>query len=74
VVAQQDLQPLDGTAPTSTWLAGEFLTDAYRLTLPGDLRPGEYRVIAGLYDARTGQRLPASAGGDFFDLGMVKVS
>jgi len=73
VVAQQDLQPLDGAAPTNTWLAGEYLTDPYRLSLPADLHPGDYRVISGLYDARTGKRLSVSSGGDFVELGMVTV-
>jgi hypothetical protein len=73
VVAQRDLQPLAGSAPTNTWLAGEYLTDPYQLNLPAAMRPGSYRVIAGLYDARTGQRLPVSSGGDFVDLGAVTV-
>ncbi len=73
VAAQQDLQPLNDAAPTSTWLTGEFLADPYRLRLPGDLRPGDYRLIAGLYDSQTGQRLPVSAGGDSVDLGTVQV-
>ncbi len=73
VVAQQDLQPLAGRAPTSTWLRGEFLSDPYRLRLPTDLPPGSYRVIAGMYDASSGQRLPVSAGGDFIDLGTVRL-
>ena len=73
VVAQQDRQPLAGEAPTSTWLQGEFLSDAYHLHLPADLSPGEYRVIAGMYEASSGQRLPVSAGGDFIELGMVRI-
>ncbi|MGC8879506.1 MAG: glycosyltransferase family 39 protein [Anaerolineae bacterium] len=73
VVAQQDMQPLAGLAPTSTWLQGEFLADPYHLHLPADLPPGQYRIIAGMYDASSGQRLPASTGGDFIDLGMVRI-
>ncbi len=73
VVAQQDMQPLAGRAPTSTWLEGEFLSDPYHLYLPADLPPGQYRIIAGMYDASNGRRLPISTGGDFVDLGMVRV-
>ena len=73
VVAQQDRQPLAGEAPTSTWLQGEFLSDAYHLHLPADLSPGEYRIIAGMYEAMSGQRLPVSTGGDFIELGMVRI-
>ncbi|PWH19975.1 MAG: hypothetical protein DDG58_03910 [Ardenticatenia bacterium] len=73
VVAQQDMQPLAGLAPTSTWLQGEFLSDPYHLYLPTDLTPGPYRLITGMYHASGGQRLPTSTGGDFIDLGMVRI-
>jgi hypothetical protein len=73
VVAQVDRPPLDGTAPTNTWLVGEYLSDPYRLRLPADLAPGVYHVIAGLYAAQTGRRLPVSSGGDFVDLGAVEI-
>ncbi len=73
VVAQVDTPPLAGAAPTTTWLPGEFLTDPYRLPLPADLPPGQYRLIAGLYDPATGQRLPTSSTSDFVELGRVTV-
>jgi YD repeat-containing protein len=74
VVAQVDRQPLDGTAPTNTWLVGEYLTDTYRLALPADLAPGVYRLIVGLYDAQTGQRLPVSSGGDFVTVSTLDIA
>ncbi len=43
---------------TSAWQVGEILNDTHRLTLPADLKPGTYRIIVGLYDPQTGQRLP----------------
>jgi hypothetical protein len=55
--AQVDAAPLQGFYPTSAWQPGEILNDTQRLTLPGDLKPGNYRIFAGLYDAKTGQRL-----------------
>ncbi|MBN1220934.1 MAG: glycosyltransferase family 39 protein [Anaerolineae bacterium] len=73
VVSQVDLPPLAGAAPTTTWLPGEILTDAYTLPLPPDLPPGNYRLITGLYHAPTGQRLPVSAGGDFVELPQIAV-
>jgi len=71
VVAQQDSQPLAGAAPTTTWLPGEILADTYTLPLP----PGgqTYRLITGLYNAATGQRLPAASGGDFMELPPITV-
>jgi hypothetical protein len=74
IVAQADLQPQAGAAPTTTWLAGEILVDPYNLSLPADLNPGQYRLITGLYDAQTGQRLPAAATGvDFVELGEITI-
>ena len=73
VVSQADLQPLANTAPTTTWLPGEILTDPYTLQLPSGLPPGEYRLITGMYNAATGERLSASTGGDFVELPGVTV-
>lgn len=71
VVAQEDTQPQAGGAPTTTWLAGEILTDPHTLSLPLDLPPGDYRLIMGMYDPITGSRMPVSTGGDFVDLETV---
>lgn len=57
-VAQADAPPLQGFYRTSAWQVGEILNDTHRLTLPADLKPGPYRIIVGLYDPQTGQRLP----------------
>jgi mannosyltransferase len=73
VASQQDLQPLAGAAPTTTWLPGEILTDPYSLALPANLPPGDYRLITGLYNAATGERLPVASGGDFVELQQVAV-
>ena len=72
VVAQVDAPPLAGTAPTTTWLPGEILTDPYTLTLPADLSPGDYRLITGLYNAATGERF-TSFGGNFVELSQLTV-
>jgi hypothetical protein len=57
-MAQADAPPLQGFYRTSAWQIGEILNDTHRLTLPADLKPGPYRIIVGLYDPQTGQRLP----------------
>ena len=54
---RSDAPPLQGFYPTTAWQPGEILNDTQRLTLPGDLKPGKYRIVAGLYDAKSGQRL-----------------
>jgi hypothetical protein len=73
VVAQVDALPLAGTAPTNTWLPGEILTDPYTLILPSDLPAGEYRLVTGLYNAVTGQRLPIAGGENFVELPQITV-
>ncbi|MCB9103665.1 MAG: glycosyltransferase family 39 protein [Anaerolineales bacterium] len=73
VVAQVDQQPLAGAAPTTTWLPGEILTDTYTLPLSSDLPAGSYQLIAGFYNAATGERLPVASGGDFVGLAQLPV-
>lgn len=78
LVAQQDGVPGGGYAPSSGWQPGAAVADRRGLALPPDLAPGEYTLIAGLYDAATGQRLPVTgpdgtARGDFVTLGAIHV-
>jgi len=73
VVAQRDSPPQNGAAPTRTWLPGEVLADPQPLPLPANLPPGQYRLIAGLYNPVTGARLPAATGSDFVELTAVTV-
>ena len=58
IVAQQDTVPDQGASPTSSWIKGEYVTDAYQISLRPDLPPGPYQLRIGLYDATTGSRLP----------------
>ncbi len=57
IYAQADAQPRAGRHPTTHWLPGEVVADPYRLEMPADAPPGEYRVLAGLYDLTTLTRL-----------------
>ncbi|MFQ6015934.1 MAG: glycosyltransferase family 39 protein [Anaerolineae bacterium] len=57
--AQKDSLPVGGQRPTTGWVPGEFIADKYRLVLEADTPPGQYVIEVGLYDAATGQRLPA---------------
>jgi len=57
IVAQADAWPLQGFYPTSRWESGEILNDTHRLSVPADLQPGAYRILVGLYDPVSGQRL-----------------
>ncbi|NJN96805.1 MAG: hypothetical protein HC875_23205 [Anaerolineales bacterium] len=57
-----DSPPLAGDYPTSLWEAGEVILDPHELNL-ASVPPGEYQILAGLYNFTTGQRLVASAAG-----------
>ncbi|MEW5960390.1 MAG: hypothetical protein AB1801_21905, partial [Chloroflexota bacterium] len=74
-VAGFDSPPLAGDYPTGLWEAGEVIVDPHALDLSA-APPGEYRVLAGLYNFATGERLPASRQGrplpDYaVDLGVI---
>lgn len=68
LIAQADGPPLDGWYPTSWWTAGEWVSDAHPFALQAETPPGLYRLVAGLYNPATGERL----GGEI-DLGQVEV-
>jgi hypothetical protein len=58
MTAQQDTMPGEGELPTSQWAAGPLIDDLHVVPLPPDLPAGEYQVAIGLYNWRTGERLP----------------
>ena len=55
---QRDSQPVTGFYPTSLWAAGEFVRDQVHLEIAPDAPPGEYRLVVGMYEPKTGTRLP----------------
>ena len=60
---QADGPPQGGRHPTTHWLPGEVVADPRRLVLPADAPPGTYRVLVGLYDPVTMERLPVTTAG-----------
>jgi hypothetical protein len=58
IVAQWDAEPRRGAHPTSTWIAGEVVSDEFHIVTT-DLPAGTYRLAMGLYDGTTGERLSA---------------
>ncbi len=56
VFAQRDQQPFAQARPTSHWRPGEVLADRYDFSLDG-IAPGDYLLLAGMYDPATGERL-----------------
>jgi hypothetical protein len=55
--SQHDSPPMNGRYPTQNWLAHQIIEDHIDLPLTPDLPPGEYRIVVGMYEPTTGQRL-----------------
>jgi hypothetical protein len=64
LIAQSDAIPAGGARPTNEWLEGEYVTDPHQLSWRETTYSGPARLIVGLYDPLTGQRLPTADGGD----------
>ena len=58
---QWDSIPSQGSEPTTGWLPGQVIEDHYDVPLAKDAPPWKYDIFVGMYDALTGQRLPASS-------------
>jgi hypothetical protein len=57
LIAQNDMQPRSGFAPTTQWKPEEKISDRHGLILPANLPAGKYNVRIGLY--RSGDQTPA---------------
>ncbi|MCL4859694.1 MAG: hypothetical protein KJZ93_09835, partial [Caldilineaceae bacterium] len=64
-VAQLDWQPHDefGPRPMTTWRPGQTLLDEQELLTPSELALGDYTLVLGVYDWRTGERLAVEGAG-----------
>ncbi len=63
VWAQWDNPPQAGRYPTSAWAENDTVVDRYNLLLREGAPAGDYRVLVGMYDPRSGQRLTAALNG-----------
>jgi 4-amino-4-deoxy-L-arabinose transferase-like glycosyltransferase len=60
--SQHDAPPGGGFYPTSFWTPGDIVMDEHELTLPAGTPPGRYRLLVGLYQPGTGERLQTDRG------------
>lgn len=63
VWAQWDNPPQAGRYPTTAWTPNDTVVDRYTLTPKAGAPPGNYRLLAGMYNPATGQRLPVMLNG-----------
>ena len=61
IVAQHDSFPAQGTLPTDVWIPGEYIEDVHHIILPKRLPSGIYSLRVGLYDPRSGRRVPVTS-------------
>lgn len=57
-VAQADEYPVMGHIPTTRWEAGQIVVDEHRIPISGDVAPGAYLVVAGMYHPEPLQNYP----------------
>jgi hypothetical protein len=73
MVSQQDNWPVGGRWPPTCWREGDLIVDEYRLEIPAGAAPGAYRLLSGLYDAGSGERLLLADGRDAVELAVVEI-
>ena len=71
--AQSDGVPASWTRPTTSWVAGEYVTDVHVLSLPADAQAGEYTLSAGLYTPGGG-RLADPDGADAIRMATISLA
>jgi hypothetical protein len=64
IAGQHDQTPGDGAYPTTSWVAGEYMADAYAIPVNAGTPPGDYWIEVGIYDPLSGARLPVAGTGD----------
>ncbi len=65
IAAQFDGPPRGGTYPFWVWTPGERVSDPTWISLPGDMPPGEYALLLGVYDGVSFERLSIGGAEDF---------
>jgi len=54
VVLQRDSRPADGFSPSPTWQANQRVDDRFGLAVPTYLAPGDYQLVAQVYERPSG--------------------
>jgi len=57
VYGQWDNPPVGGAYPTTKWQPGEQIVDQYHIPVNENAPPGAYRLVIGMYDPATGERV-----------------
>ncbi len=57
LIAAVDGVPVNGARPTTAWQPDEFIADSYTVSLPVDMKPGQYRLLVLMFDSVTGTQV-----------------
>jgi hypothetical protein len=57
---QLDQQPINNLWPTGRWQPGVPVADPYAIPISSEAPPGQYLLLAGMYNPQTGERLPVT--------------
>ncbi|MBI3287258.1 MAG: hypothetical protein HYZ68_04335 [Chloroflexi bacterium] len=76
---QWDQPPQGGGFLTSEWRPGDVIRDTYTIPVDPQAPSGEYRLLVGMYELQSGQRLPVydpleALRGDYLVLANLRVS
>ncbi|MDQ3705586.1 MAG: DUF2723 domain-containing protein [Chloroflexota bacterium] len=77
-VGQKDDEPQRGFKPTVVWQPGETIVDTVEIAISSTAGPGTYRVVTGMYNSVTQERVEAFAAdgtslGDYVTLAEIVV-
>ncbi|HET6314562.1 MAG TPA: DUF2723 domain-containing protein [Chloroflexia bacterium] len=77
-VGQKDDEPQRGYRPTVLWQPGETIADTLEIPISSTTAPGRYRIVTGMYNSVTQQRIEAFAAdgtslGDYVPLAEIVV-
>ncbi len=65
IMGQMDTLPQQGLAPTTSWVSGEMILDELSPSLTNELTSEAHRLVIGLYNENTGERLVTSENLDY---------
>ncbi|HDQ72719.1 MAG TPA: hypothetical protein ENN19_11590 [Chloroflexi bacterium] len=61
---QQDNEPVNGQAPTTSWAPDAVIVDRYAIPVAANAPPGIYQIEVGMYGLLDGHRLPIFEDGE----------
>jgi hypothetical protein len=70
-IAGHDGPPVSGASPTESWVPGRVYADTHLIQLPGDLPPGTYSLVAGMYNFNFNRLLATGPDAVIFPDGVV---